>query len=250
MSELKDVKKVALNLYGTFVGRLGKVSWVALFFSQTLVCIDVLELATPTNGFWDTLGDQLFSNEKIQKVIFSTTPIQDYLYHVHCIMLKNVFDIQVDIMYNLFTYAKDITSIIKLNPNFWNYNQVSELYIWMQDKGKEQLKSFQNRVTYNKLSLVLETFLKKKEAIPESELELLKDFEMEDFTHESPLNTRPITDEKKYCKCVAIEMKYLLSLKSELHRIMLSKYYSAVNAQLEEMVNESNGCAETKLVNN
>ncbi len=101
MSEFRDVKKVALNFYGTFIGRHGVVSWISLFFSETLVCIDALELGSP--GFWNKLGGVLFSNEKIQKVIFNSRPIQDYLYHGHCIMLQNVFDIQVVIKYNLCT---------------------------------------------------------------------------------------------------------------------------------------------------
>lgn len=121
--------------------------------------------------------------------------------------------------------------------------QVAEFSIQCKEWQNEGAKS--NLVMYKSLSQCLEIYLP-NETLPE-EIKLLREFEEMDFSKSSPLMSRPVID-PKICKSVAINIKYLPSLKRELTKKMLDGFYQGVSAQMESMLREKRSVKEHFLV--
>jgi hypothetical protein len=96
-----NVEHVAVALNGTNLSRDGHLGWISLMGRQNLLInIDCKGRSRDDKNasFWDVLEEEIFSNEKLMKVVHDCKPMVDFLFHKMNITCKNVFDTQVGSM--------------------------------------------------------------------------------------------------------------------------------------------------------
>jgi len=191
---MKEIDVCGLSLEGARVGREGIVTWVILTAGKTLIPIDIDSLYERIPDLWKSLEKNIFSNEKLTKIMHDARGAADYLWHVHGIRMINIFDTQVaDAL-----VAKDHMGYAppQLNP----------------------------------LSDCLQMFNRR---IPPEELDYLRRYESEDtfLQTKSPLLNKPLPP-PEYLKLCAIKVKHLVPLRENLLVRLMDKYSACVEAHL------------------
>jgi hypothetical protein len=92
---MKEIDVCGLSLEGQNVGREGIVAWIILTAGKTLIPLDIDNLYERVPDLWKSLEKNIFSNEKLIKIIHDARCAADYLWHMHGIKMVNVFDTQV-----------------------------------------------------------------------------------------------------------------------------------------------------------